>query len=146
MICTAIFALLVSCSKDYENKIIGTWDCEKETIKKTKDGVTTETTRISENEGEIRKMIFRDNKTCTDYTNLGFTVMESVYCYFFDDDYLLLTDNRDNRISIKYRIESINSSKLVLSYKQNAVTTDESPEPLDYDIIEVIYTMKKQNR
>ena len=72
--------------------------------------------------------------------------MESVYCYFFDDDYLLLTDNRDNRISIKYRIESINSSKLVLSYKQNAVTTDESPEPLDYDIIEVIYTMKKQNR
>lgn len=91
-------------------------------------------------------MIFRDDKTCLVYSNLGFIGMEYSYIYSFDDDYLILTDSRDNRISIKYRIESINSSKLILIYKQNAVTTYESPEALDYDIIEVIYTMKKQNR
>lgn len=146
VICAAIFALLVSCSKDYENKIVGTWEYEQVTTKKTKDGVTTETTRTSENEDELGKMIFRDDKICTVYSNLGFYDMEYSYYYSFDDDFLILTDSRDNSISIKYRIESINSSKLILSYKQNAVTTYESPEPLDYDIIEVIYTMKKQNR
>lgn len=146
MLCVAIFALLVSCSKDYENLIIGTWEYEQVTTKKTKDGVTTETTRTSDNDGELGKMIFRDDKTCLVYSNLGFIGMEYSYIYSFDDDYLILTDSRDNRISIKYRIESINSSKLILIYKQNAVTTYESPEALDYDIIEVIYTMKKQNR
>ncbi len=148
VICAAIFALLVSCSKDYENMIVGTWKYEQVTTKKTKDGVTTETTRTSENDGELGKMIFRDDKTCSVYSHLGFydVDVEYSYIYSFDDDYLILTDSRDNRISVKYRIESINSSKLILSYKQNAVTTYESPEPLDYDIIEVIYTMKKQNR
>lgn len=147
MLCAAIFALLVSCSKDYENLIIGTWEYEQVTTKKTKDGVTTETTRTSDNDGELGKMIFRDDKTCSVYSKSTFLgpYVEYSYIYSFDDDYLILTDSRDNRISIKYRIESINSSKLILIYKQNAVTTYESPEALDYDIIEVIYTMRKQN-
>lgn len=147
MIYAAIFALLVSCSKDYENMIVGTWEYEQITTKKTKDGVTTETTRTRENEGELGRMIFRDDNTCTVYSNsnLGLYV-EYTYYYSFDDDYLILTDSRDNRVNIKYGIESIKSYELVLSYKQNAVTTYETPEPLDYDIMEVVYTLKKQNR
>ena len=147
MLCAAIFALLVSCSKDYANLIIGTWEYEQVTTKKTKDGVTTETTRTSDNDGELGKMIFRDDKTCSVYSHSGFydVDVEYSYIYSFDDDYLILTDSRDNRISLKYRIESIKSSELVLCYKQNAVTTYETPEPLDYDIIEVVYTMRKQN-
>ena len=147
MLCAAIFALLVSCSKDYENLIIGTWEYEQVTTKKTKDGVTTETTRTSDNDGELGKMIFRDDKTCSVYSKSTFLgiYVEYSYIYSFDDDYLILTDSRDNRISVKYRIESMKSSELVLCYKQNAVTTNETPEPLDYDIIEVVYTMRKQN-
>ncbi|MBQ6742944.1 MAG: hypothetical protein IJR04_10230 [Bacteroidales bacterium] len=147
ILCVAIFTLLVSCSKDYENMIVGTWEYEQITTKKTKDGVTTETTRTSDNDGELGKMIFRDDKTCSvySYSNLGFYYVEDSYIYSFDDDYLILTDSRDNRISVKYRIESMKSSELVLCYKQNAVTTYETPEPLDYDIIEVVYIMRKQN-
>lgn len=147
-LCTAMFAMLVSCSKDYENKIVGTWNCEQETIKKTKDGVTTESTRTREDGNEIRTMIFREDKTCSDYTMTGMVnnneepiVMEHSWRYSFDDDYLVLTDDY---MSMEYRIESINSSKLVLVYKQNAVIGYESPEPLDWDVMETIYTMKKQ--
>lgn len=148
MVCAAMMSLLVSCSKDYENDIVGSWTCVKETTKKTKDGVTTETTRTREEGTDIRNMVFREDGTCSDYimtsmvNTSGEPIMfEHSWRYSFDDDYLVLTDDY---MSVKYRIASMNSTQFVFVYRYTAVTGYDSPEPIDYDVMEIIYTMMKQ--
>lgn len=140
VIAVALCGLFQSCSKNYESKILGTWECEELVVTTTTDGQSEEHVYTKEDDGDIRTMVFRGNDTCIDtyYSSLPVTYSNK-FLYSFDGDYLVLTSGSG---SLRYKIESLSSSEFVFSNTMIGQTTYDSPEPQEYDTMKEIYTMK----
>ena len=152
LVCAAMVALLVSCSKDYENKIVGTWDVVSIEAKKTKDGITSEST-IS-NEGSIT--FYRDGSLDSQLhggqslqmigeSGNEINVETRPYWdhYSINKDELILEGEQGT--SVSFKIISLTSSKLIIqSPVFDGITFNESPEPPDYDEIQYTIEFKKK--
>ena len=125
LLCVAIVALLVSCSKDYENKIVGTWDCVSIVTKITLDDGQI----YDEHEIGGEEITFYSDGVC--FTNM--TGHLSGNRYLVEKDYLVMI-NDNSSIRYKLKISSMTSNKCVLVYKEEGVnlTSYESPEPGDF--------------
>ncbi len=64
LVCAAMVAVLVSCLKDNEDKIVGTWRFESFVLTQTINGITTDTTYLLNNRPSI--IMFRKDGAITD--------------------------------------------------------------------------------
>lgn len=151
LVCAAIVALLVSCSKDNEETIVGTWDVVSIEAKKTKDGITTES--IILNEGSIT--FYSDGSLATElFSSLSlqvvgengndFVIVTRPYWnhYSINENELILEGEYGTRISFK--IISLTSSKLIIQSPELEPYNYDSPEVPDYDEIQYTIELKKR--
>lgn len=141
LVCAAMGALLVSCSKekDYSDMIVATWDCVSIATKITLDDGQI----YDEHEIEGEEITFFSDGVC--FTNM--TGHLSGNHYLIEKDYLVMI-NDNSSIRYKLKISSMTSDKCVLVYKEEGVnlTSYESPEPGGFtgNLVETFTLMIKE--
>ena len=104
MLCVAIGAMLISCSKDYEEMIVGTWNCVTISYKYIFDNSEhAETNDCGES------IVFYSDGVCS----TGMTGYLRGNRYLVEDDYLVMIDDNSSK-RYKLKIESISSSSCIL--------------------------------
>lgn len=156
LLCAALLAMLVSCSKDYESMIIGTWNCESV----VEERVYSDGTIGNVEQGSTAEMTFHSDGTFTGTWYGGFSlvmVMDSSGNdfhvetrsmwdhYIIEGDKLIMIGN--GNIRSPFTIKSLSSKKCILVQDFGGVTVTryDSPELTDnYGLNKITYTLKKK--
>jgi hypothetical protein len=146
-ICVAIVALLVSCSKDYESKIVGTWDIASIETKITINDSTSES-EIT----DAGYLNFNGDGTCDGMFKgisgqmVGDVTVETQIPwnhYRVDGhDLIMLGDGTYQAI---FKIKSMSSTKCIIEYEKEDNSTYYSPEgDVSYQYRKDVCTLKKR--
>ena len=147
LVCAAMVALLVSCSKDYESKIVGTWDIASIETKITINESTSES-EIT----DAGYLNFNGDGTCDGMFKgisgqmVGDVTVETQIPwnhYRVDGhDLIMLGDGTYQTI---FKIKSMSSTKCVIEYEKEDNSTYYSPEgDVSYQYRKDVCTLKKR--
>ena len=153
-ICFALCVLVVSCTDDYKDMIVGTWNFESVTQRSMIEGVQSEHTFFADRD-TISKITFKgDGSLSGNWCGVNTQVVgpneeyvlavTQLYWNHYDisEERIIFKDDRGH--SDKYIIKSLTKSKMVFLSPSYDITLFDSSETGLNGTMQMIYTLKKK--
>ncbi len=153
-LCVALCTLAVSCTDDYKDMIVGTWNFESVTERSTIDGVQSDNTFRVDRDTIPRITFNGDGSLSGNWCGVSTQVVgpngeyvltvTQLYWNHYDisGEKLIFKDGRGH--SDNYKIKSMTNSKMVLLSPSYDITLNDTPEAGLNGTLQIIYTLKKK--